>query len=191
MKKKKILLLTSIASIATFSAAAIMFSSHSKTITDAGDNYIPYIVEFRHAQCTPHEEKDDVIPFTLYQTMGDHNEYYVQSDDSMTNAYSIDLDNISFTNPNCILEISASYYDSITIQFKFFDRVSLNFDKSVVNVYFDEINEDNYYADNKFTDFGDINGYRTCYYFLQTYDISVSYSKIILESIHLEFTCKQ
>ena len=68
MKKKKILLLTSIASIALFSAAAIVFSTQkSSSKLSAGDDTNDYEIVFTSSDLTSHNYDDDnyVYKFTV------------------------------------------------------------------------------------------------------------------------------
>ena len=183
MNKKKILLLTSIASIATFSAAAILFSSHSTQGIKAEPDLNSYVLDFTNAHC--HVDSSDVYGyyFTLSMENGIGGKYDFSSS-SNTYIYVDDLNSVDFSSNDNIFEIENGTEIGLAIDFDFIGRATVDEENSYVVLTID----DNTFSDTFYPlpedreDWGDPYNF---YYYLYRY----SCESFILESVHIEFTC--
>ena len=184
MKKKKILLLTSIASIATFSAAAIIFSSQSKVSTKADPEINYYSFDFTANDCNAEEPDYSGVYFTLKKENVLLGEYDISTTEE-TWAYFDIPSAIDFTSSDSIFEINQGGDVQLYIYFKIIGRATIKHENSYVNVYVD----DNYVEDNTFYDptYDETHDVWD-YYYYSYFTISESFR---LESVHLEFSCEK
>ena len=188
MKKKKILLLTSIASVATFSAAAVLFSNRSNLGIKADDelNYNNYTLDLTKENLSGVEidEVNSKISFTL------SNNYYFEGTDTARNIMTTTSDtyiqctnisNVDFSNANNIFEIEDGGDIFLQIDFRFVKRATINYDMSFVM-----IEEDNDGTEDTFYEVEEED--KTEPYILHyVFDHSRNYFS--LDYIHIEFSC--
>ena len=179
MKKKKILLLTSIASVATFSAAAILFSSRSSVGTKADPEFTSYVIEFDGNHCFPDSEDTSYRQFTLAKTKGIGNTYDIESVDSYV--YADNAEGISFPSGD-ILEIENPGEAYLSIKFSFVERANFDDENSYVDMYVGET----YVVNNEFYYIATSDG-RNYYQFW--WYTGMTSETVVVEKVHLEFTC--
>ena len=187
MKKKKILLLTSIASIATFSAAAILFSNQSNVGIKADDEVTIHEIDFNSLSSYSEPDSSGYVSFSLFIEKGIGKKYDISTKDGETYFYTDNLENVNYLSTENILEMPGSWYASIRIQFRLIYRATLDLSESVVNIEADGV----YQNANKFmspADAGDGTNNYTFYW--DSYHLGYSTAhNIVLKSVHLEFSC--